>query len=485
MKASLSLTLCTILLLGFVSCVQKAEDGKIPISTTSEEARKEFLKGRSLAEKLETTNSIEHYDNAIASDSNFAIAYLNRANASFIAKDFFSYLKKAVDMSGQCSVGERILILATEAGAYGKLEEQKKYLDSLLKLYPNDERVQFVAGGYYYGLQEYNRAIEHYKKAVQIAPEFSPVYNILGYAYRQTENYADAEKTFKKYTELIPNDPNPYDSYAELLMKMGRFDESIANYKKALAIDSHFVSSRFCIAANYMYMGKYERGSAELETLFSLARNDGERRTKHFTQVVLWVDAGMMNEALKELEKQYQIAERNNDAAAMSGDVGLKANILLEMEKYQEALTAFELSTKLIKVSNLSQQVKDNAELFFHYNRAQVLIAKKDLKNAQAETEEFRIRAEENKNINQIRLTHELAGRIALVEKNAERAIKELLQANQQNPYNVFRLALASQMLGDKGKAKEFCTQAAHFNGLPALNYAFIRTKAMKMLSTL
>jgi tetratricopeptide (TPR) repeat protein len=320
---------------------------------------------------------------------------------------------------------------------------------------------------------------------VQIAPEYTPVYNILGYAYRQIENYPEAEKTFKKYTELIPNDPNPYDSYAELLMKMGRFDESIANYKKALALDSHFVASRFGIAANYMYQGMYEEGAVELETLFTLARNDGERRTKHFIQVVLYVDAGKMKEALKELEKQYLIAEKLDDAAAMSGDVGAKANILLEMGKYPEALAAFEKSVKIITASNLSQQTKDNAELFLHYNRAQTAIERKDLKTAKVESEEFQSAAEANKNVNQIRIAHELAGRIALVEKKADIAVKELLHANQQNPYDLYRLALAYQMLGDNSKAKEFCSKAAHFNGLPALNYAFIRTKAVKMLSNL
>ena len=50
---------------------------------------------------------------------------------------------------------------------------------------------------------------------------------MLGYAYRQEGDYANAEQAFKKYIELIPNDPNPYDSYAELLLKMGKFDESI------------------------------------------------------------------------------------------------------------------------------------------------------------------------------------------------------------------------------------------------------------------
>ena len=57
-----------------------SSDGKIAITTTSEEARKEFLAGRDLSEKLRITDSIQHYDKAIALDPNFALAHLNRAN---------------------------------------------------------------------------------------------------------------------------------------------------------------------------------------------------------------------------------------------------------------------------------------------------------------------------------------------------------------------------------------------------------------------
>ena len=72
---------------------------------------------------------------------------------------------------------------------------------------------------------------------MEIDPKFTLPYNQLGYAYRAQGKNAEAEKTFKKYAELLPDDPNPHDSYAELLMRLGRFDESIAEYKKALQID--------------------------------------------------------------------------------------------------------------------------------------------------------------------------------------------------------------------------------------------------------
>ena len=76
--------------------------------------------------------------------------------------------------------------------------------------------------------------------------------------------YPEAEQAFKKYIELIPDDPNPYDSYAELLMKTGRFEESIKNYEKALSVDPNFVASYVGIGNNYVFMGKPRGGAQEL-----------------------------------------------------------------------------------------------------------------------------------------------------------------------------------------------------------------------------
>jgi len=255
-----------------------AEGRKIPITTKSEDARNEFLQGRALAEKLLAHDSLAHFDRAIALDPDFAVAELARCNASPTAKEFFEHQRKAVNLADKASEGEKLLILANEAASNGDVTKQKEYLDKLVSEYPDDERAQFNLGGYYFGQQEFAPAIEHYKKATDIAPDYSPAYNILGYAYRQQGDYADAEQAFKKYIELIPNDPNPYDSYAELLLKMGKFDDSIAQYRKALAIDPHFVASRFGISADLTYSGKPQEANAELQTIIDKARNDGDTR---------------------------------------------------------------------------------------------------------------------------------------------------------------------------------------------------------------
>jgi tetratricopeptide (TPR) repeat protein len=154
------------------------------------------------------------------------------------------------------------------------------------------------------------------------------------------------------------------------------------------------------------------------------------------------------------------------------------------MGKVDEAQKAYEAALKLNSESNVSQDIKDNAALFHHYNLARVAIVKKDLAAAKTETETFRKGAEAAKNANQLKQAHELAGRIALEEKNYDSAIAELGQANQQNPDVHYLLGLSYQGKGDAAKAKASFTKAAKFNSLPQLNYAFVRTKAEKALAT-
>ncbi|HUK23084.1 MAG TPA: tetratricopeptide repeat protein [Terriglobales bacterium] len=455
-----------------------AEAGKVPVTTKSDEARKEFLQGQDFSDRLLAQDSIAHFDKAIALDPAFALAELGRATSSATAKDFFDHLNKAVSLSGGVSEGERLLILATQAGANGDTATQKEDLEKLVAAYPDDERAQVALGNFYFGQQDFANAIQHYKRATEVAPKFSPAYNILGYAYRQNGDYADAEQTFKKYTELIPNDPNPYDSYAELLLKMGRFDDSITQYRKALSVDPQFNPSHFGIAADLLYMDKSSDAMTELQKMAGAARNDGELRTALFGMAVVDADGGKTQPALDEMDKQYAIAEKKNDAAGMAGDLLAKGNILLAAGKFDEAAKQFEHSLQVTEASSLSQEIKDNTKLQYEFNLAEIAIGKKDYAAAKQHIAAFQAGA---KNTAQMRQSHELAGRLALAQKDYDTALAELQQANLQDPRNLYRLGDVYRAKGDSAKAHDYYSKAATFNSLPQLNYAFIRKQAQKM----
>jgi tetratricopeptide (TPR) repeat protein len=453
----------------------------VTITSGSAEARKLYLEGRALAEQLRVHDGRERFEQAAAKEPSFAMAHYQLAANAATAKDFFDHLKQAVALSDKVSEGERLMILALEAGGNANPAKALEYQRQLVAKYPGDERAHFLLGNGYFGQQQYDKAIEEYRKAAAINPRFSPAYNSLGYAYRPLEKYADAETAFKKYIELIPNDPNPYDSYAELLMKTGRFDESTAQYRKALEVDPHFSNSRVGIATNLMYQGKHAEAARLMDELYQVARDDGDRRFALFAKGVILVDAGKTDAALQEIGKEYALDARLGDSANMSGDAQLLGNILLDAGRTDAAAGKFRQALDLVEKSSLSDEVKQDTRLADRYNVARVALAKGDLAKAKSEAKAYEAGAAARQNSVRVRQAHELMGVIALEEKQFDQAIAHLGEANQQDPQVVYWTALAWQGKGDGAKAKELAARAAKANVLPLATYAFVRGKAAKM----
>jgi tetratricopeptide (TPR) repeat protein len=66
----------------------------------------------------------------------------------------------------------------------------------------------------------------------------------------------------------MPNDPNPQDSYAEILRMAGYYTVAIDHYRVALRINPQFYSSQFGIADTYLLMGDEGRARQEYQTAF-------------------------------------------------------------------------------------------------------------------------------------------------------------------------------------------------------------------------
>ena len=476
-----------LLSLGVIAATAAAGDagGKIPVSSTSPEALASFREGQTLVDNLRLTDAIPHFEKAIAADPEFALAHLYAAQTATNAKTFFAEMDKAARLSEYVSRGEQLWIKGTRAGATGDAAGQRALYQELATLYPEDERALTLLGISYFAQQEWTDAVHWLSKATTVNPGFAPAYNQLGYAYRFINRFDDAEKTFAKYTELIPNDPNPYDSYGELLLRMGKFDDAVVQYRKALGVNSRFANSFAGIAAARMYQGRHTDAFREMEQALAVARNDGERRGAYFAMAVIAMDQGNTEQALEHIRKQYAVAEAITDVAAMAGDLVLEGNVLINARKGKEARDRYDRALALIRESALAADVKENAALVYHYNAGRAAVVSGDLAAADAEAEKLLKGAEAKKNQNQIRLGHELAGTIALARKDFDRAVDELLQANQQDASNAYRLALAYQGGAKKDEARDAARRAAEFRSLPAMNYAFIRTRAEKLLSTL
>lgn len=473
--------LVSVLLLSAVN----AEEGKMPVTSSSKAALENYWKGISLTDKLRFPDARPFFEKAVAEDPNFAVAYMNLGFTVASNKGFFENLEKAKSVMDKASEAEQMWILGVEAGAVGNPQKQFELYSKLVENYPKDERARNLLAVYYFGQQEYGLAAKHFNAATKIAPEFSQPYNMLGYTNRFLKKYDEAEKAFKKYIELIPDDPNPYDSYAEFLMKVGRFEESIQQYRNALKYDPTFAASYIGIATNNNFLGKHAGARKAAQELYENAVNDGQRRAAHVTMAVSYVDEGDLDKAISEIEKQMVIAKKIDDAGNISGDLVLMGNLYLEKEKPDAALANYKLAMDVVQESDLSDEFKKNNRLGFLFNECRAALKKGDLAKAKSNQEKYAAQAEANQSVFQIWASHQLAAMIALEEKDYKTAVAELKQANLQNMYNLYRLVLAYKGLGDKENAKKTCEELVKYNQLNSLNYALVRHQAKKMLASM
>ena len=464
-------------------CSKPADEGKIPITTKSDEARKEYMLGRDLTDRLQTHEANGHFDKAIAADPELAMAYLLRGNGAASTTEFLEFIGKAVSHAGTASEGERLVILAAEAASVGDAAKRKELLDKLVAAYPKDERAHELLGTYYQTQQDYPDAVGHLKAATDIAPAYAPVYNTLGYTYRAMEKYPEAEQAFKKYTELLPGDPNPYDSYAELLLKEGKFDQSIENYNKALAKDPNFISSKQGIAFNHLYMGQPDQAADEIRSMMSSARDETERGQARLDLIILYLDGGNTPMALQYIDSAYAESEKRNDVVDLAQGLDFKGVVQEEAGNFAAARELYDREMKMIESSSLSAERKEGFVRGNHYHAAILAVAANKINDAKAHAAEYEKLDSVRSTPARQRAMHGLNGRIALGAKEYDRAIEELGKANMEDAYFLYKLALAYGGKGDAAKAKEYCARAAHFYSLPDANYALIRLKAGKMLA--
>ena len=131
----------------------------------------------------------------------------------------------------------------------------------------------------------------------------------------------------------------------------------------------------------------------------------------------------------------------------------------------------------------MPQSVKDATRRNDPFEQGRVAVAKNDLATAKAKAAEYTSQVSNRKVPFELRQQHELAGMIALAEKNGMVALRELKESNLQDPRIIYLASLAARQAGQAQEAATLAAKAAKFNGL-AFSYGYVRSKALKQVGT-
>jgi tetratricopeptide (TPR) repeat protein len=461
-----------------------APAAKVPLTTSSDDARALYLEGQTLADNLRAVEAQEKFTQSVEADPTFAMGYYNLALSSQTAAEFFDAVGKASENASGASDGEQLFIASLVAISENDQAAQLSALNELATAYPQDERVHMALGAFHFGQQDFATAIDHLNLAATISPGFAGPHNMLGYSHRNLEDFEAAKTAFAKYVELLPNESNPYDSYAELLMEMGDYDASIENYRKALEIDPYFAASHAGITINESLKGNADLAQEAADQMLAAARNFGERQGAMFQSVTSHLFAGNVEAAMEICNVMLAEAEVAGNKAAMGGVHEYMGDIMLVQgepalgeEHYNAAL-----DNRLAAGFNEANQAQ--AERTHMYKTAIAAMIADDSEAAATRTAEYSAAAEMNGTAFEKRRIHELAGYLAMNNDNLESAVQHFDQANQLDPILLYWSAWANAELGNTDKAIDLATRAANRNTLSG-NLPFFRSDAQELLAKL
>jgi len=199
------------------------------------------------------------------------------------------------------------------------LMDEKKYVeaaamfDQALPL-AKDKNVPVVLGKLaesYQKAGQYDKALEHYLKAIQIKPEDAPFHNNLGNVYAEMGKATEAAAEFQKAAELDPAQASRfYFNYGAVMYNTGKMDEAAGAFKKATEIDANFADAYYWLGLALMGKatmnaeGKVTAPPGTSETLETYLKLDPNGKNAASAQAMLQTVQGQIQIQYKAEKKK-------------------------------------------------------------------------------------------------------------------------------------------------------------------------------------
>jgi tetratricopeptide (TPR) repeat protein len=279
---------------------QKNAPGKLPVTTSSAEARKSFEKAMREFEEYRYPETLQDLRTATKADPNFAQAFILISRMSTHPAEQAATRKRAMQLAPRVSPSERLLITWLADAQEDNYIPAIAAMNDLLAKYPQDQRLAYLAGDWLLGQQRYEQAVVVLERAVKLYPDYSAALNDLGYGYADTGNFEKAFAAMDRYVTLEPDQPNPHDSYGEILRMAGKFEGALEQYRMSIRIDPNF-GSELGVADTYALMGKEQEAREEYDRAIVFASSDGEKVQRELQSAVTWIRENNRKQAEKAL----------------------------------------------------------------------------------------------------------------------------------------------------------------------------------------
>jgi tetratricopeptide (TPR) repeat protein len=299
-------SICAVLIMGacfaapvYAHHLKQSSATSMPITTSSAQARALYQKGMQDYENLYLERCNDDWRAAVKEDPNLAVAWAWIAFNSTDPKEVSAAREKAKTLAPKLTPAEQLMIEWIVKVQEGDFIGGISAMNDMLEMYPRDKHLLYLAGNWLMGEEGTEQAGKMMEKALAIDKNFPAALNDLAYVDAHNREFAKAFVAMDRYVALLPKEPNPQDSYGELLRMAGNFEGSLQHYRAALKIDPDFVTSQVGLGDTYALMGNQEQARIEYDKAIRYAHNEADRLSYTMQKAMTWVRDGKFAEADK------------------------------------------------------------------------------------------------------------------------------------------------------------------------------------------
>jgi Flp pilus assembly protein TadD len=289
--------------------VKPATTATMPVTSSSPQARALYVKGMQDYENLYLERCNDDWRAAVEKDPNLGVAWAWIAFNSSNPKEVSAAREKAKALASKLTPGERLMISWISKVQEGDFIGGISAMNDLLEMYPKDKHLAYLAGNWLMLEDGDDQSLRIMEKALALDRNFPAALNDLAYLHARNREFVNAFKDMDRYVALLPAEPNPQDSYGELLRMAGNFEGSLQHYRAALKIDPDFVTSQVGLGDTYALMGNQEQARVEYDKAIRYAHNEADRLAYSMQKAMTWVRDGKFDEADKLFQEVAQTAQ--------------------------------------------------------------------------------------------------------------------------------------------------------------------------------
>jgi tetratricopeptide (TPR) repeat protein len=485
MKKSIYLLFLLSLLLGIKTNAQQEKLAALVFTTTSNEALLTFNAGLKFNDRGEGKKARALFEKAVQQDPKFAAALLYLAQNATSPQEFEALMGKAKEYVAQSSEWEKLFYAYNETFLTENQNKRLETAQKMVAMFPNNARSFILLGQAYSNKNDFANARKNFQQAITVEPSSPLGYRSLAesYLFEEPKDFKKAEQNANKLVSLMPSGAG-YILLGDTYRAQNNLQKAKDSYAKAVAADAENPTALYKRGHANSFLGEFAKAREDYEKAATLDvvntfaigniantylyEGKPEKAIKYLLD-----EASKPNkmEATKSLEHMYNLLSTSASIAYHMNDQKKLMSILQMLEPLaKERMNNFNAAeAKLVQKAE------------WGYWKACALTLAGNYTEAKSVAEDMKTVLDPIQSVRKLEGYEFVLGQINYREKNYREALSHFEKTDKANVYNVYWVARTYDAMGDSDKARALYKEIADYN-FNNLGYALIRNEVKQKM---